>query len=491
MEQKPPGSQSSFKIDGDVKDATIVVGNNNVVTSIIRKYIFKDLRQLILVICSLLLVGGSIAGAYWYSKQPRKMTGNFNVAIAQFGQIQQDGSIAASAQAAKIANTLFNFLDSEYRASDIGLNVQVEHKNIPLITEDAQAQELAAKINASIVIYGDVYVNGDQAEFSPRFYVSERRDTAELTGQNELALPINFQVSQLNTQDKVNAELRTRTEVLFNFTKALIYFSDKNTNAALQADMAAIAAAQKAEAPFGGEEVLYLLASQIHASKKDFVAANAMLDQALVLNPQYSRAYLQRGNILYLLAQDAEFDPALLDGAQAAYMTAFQMPNQPDGAYIPIKAHDALGNILLVKAQVQGNSAELFAQAVQYYQFVVDEYQRTKDPFMEKYAAIAYFGIGAANEKQGKMAQALENYNKADSLTEELDFTNQIQQRIIAVQTASPQSIPPSSSMPPMLLATRVWWCVVPSVLGAVIVLVIVLAFMRQRRNKDRASDSD
>ncbi|HSL43710.1 MAG TPA: hypothetical protein VK897_09780 [Anaerolineales bacterium] len=394
-------------------------------------YLFRDVQQLALFLGFLIVVSGTMGGAYWYSIQPKKMTGDYNIAIAQFGEIQEDGRIKSSKNAEKIRSTLFDFLDSEYRAAGLGLTIQVEYENLPLIREDAQAEKLADQINADIVIYGNVSVHGNKAEFMPRFYVAERPDTRELTGQNELAHPIEFKISELGAQDILNTELRTRTEILFNFTKGLIYFSEKELEYAHQSIQTAIAAAEKPPQPFGGQEVLYLFAAHIQASRKDYATANQSLEKALSLNPQYARAYLARGNFFYLQATSVyPPDLELLKRAQAEYMIAYEMPNQPLGAYIPAKAHYSLGNVLSVRAQVENNDPTLFAQAMENYLYVVREYERTQDPILEKLLDESYYGIGAIYQKQGATDQAVEAYQKAYELTNDLEFKAEIELRM-------------------------------------------------------------
>lgn len=432
MDDKPPKTKPGVIIEGDVKDSNIVVGDGNIITTI-KNFVFRDTKQLIITIVTLLLVMGSISGGYWYSKQPRKMTGNFNIAIAQFGEIQADGSVKPSAKAEKISSTLFNFLDSEYRASGLGLTVQVAHKNMPLIIEDSQAEELAGKANADIVIYGNISVLGNQAEFSPRFYVAEQSDAKEMTGQNELAYPIEFDISNLGSGNEVHTELRTRAEILFNFTKGLIYYSKEDMDAALRSVQTAISVAEKLPEPFKGEEALYLLAAKIKISQEDMEGANQMLDQALEMNRNYARAYLARGNIFYTQAIEANFDAELLDKAKIEYTKAYEAPDQPEGAYIPIKAHTTLGNVLVVKAQ-QTNNPELFSQAVEHYLYVTEEYERTKDPFLRSYAEVAYFGLGAAYERQGHQSKAIEMYERAYDLTESEEFKSRIKDQIKAAQ---------------------------------------------------------
>src|SRR5688500_12512152 len=87
-------------------------------------YLFKDVQQLLLFLLFVVVVSATLGGAYWYSKQPKRMTGDYNIAIAQFGEMQPNGIIQPSAKAEQISQLLFDYLDSEYQAAALGLNVQ-------------------------------------------------------------------------------------------------------------------------------------------------------------------------------------------------------------------------------------------------------------------------------------------------------------------------------------------------------------------------------
>ena len=368
-------------------------------------------------------------GGYWYAIQPKEMTGDFNIAVAQFGEIQPNGDIKPSAQAEKISSALFNFLDSEYRTTGLGFTVEIAHKNMPLILEESQAEKLAQKVKADIVIFGNVFVQGEQAEFSPRFYVAAQPDTTELTGQNELAYPIIFNIADLASQELVNASLQNRAEILVNFTKGLVYFSQDDADSADRALQTAITAANDLNQPFDGQEVLYLLASRVDFSQGDIKNAHDMLDDALAINPNYARAYLARGNIYYIQASQQDFNLDLLKDALDEYEKAYQSPEQPDGANIPIKAHISLGNVYVVRAQ-KTNDKNDYDQATSHYSEVIKIYEKANNPELNEYAAIAYFGLGAAYERQENTAEAIDAYQQALELTDAQEFKTRIQGQI-------------------------------------------------------------
>jgi len=391
--------------------------------------IINTVRRFAFYLALLIVLVGLGGGGYWYAIQPKEMAGDFNIAIAQFGEIQPNGDIKPSAQAEKISSALFNFLDSEYRTTGLGFIVEIAHKNMPLILEESQAEKLAQKVKADIVIFGNVFIQGDQAEFSPRFYVAAHPDTTELTGQNELAYPIIFSVSDLASQELVNASLQNRAEILVNFTKGLVYFSQDDADSADRAIQTAITAANDLDQPFDGQEVLYLLASRVKFSQGDTKNAHDMLDDALAINPNYARAYLARGNMYYIQASQQDFNLDLLKDALDEYEKAYQSPEQPEGANIPIKAHISLGNAYVVRAQ-KANDKDDYDQAFSHYSEVIKIYEKANNPELNEYAAIAYFGLGAGYERQGNTVEAIDAYQQALELTDAQEFKARIQGQI-------------------------------------------------------------
>lgn len=388
-------------------------------------------KTAITIIGSLVIVVGGLAYLYNAAQKPARMTGDFNIAVAQFGEVTDQG-IVPSARATQIGKLLFDFLDSEYKATDFGLKIQVAHEKIGIITEDQEAEQLASDINANIVIYGDIFVEGNEASLSPRFYIADRPDTGELTGQHRLALPLEFEISSLDSQSKVNAELQSRAAILVSFTEGLSYISANNLTGASSSFQQAIHEAES-HGPYDGEEVLYLLAAITDEKQGNIEQALVDLDHALRLNPEYARAHLARGNIYYDRALRSSNDENLLSQALAEYEKAIEARDQPAGAHVVEKANISLGNVYVLRAQQTGDPG-LFAQAIDRYNQVVTQYGPTADEIIRDLVARAYFGLGIAYERQDNYTQARAAYQQCADLTKDSQIKSRCEGQLGIIQ---------------------------------------------------------
>jgi hypothetical protein len=253
--QQVQEQQSPTEIEQQAGDHAILIGQ------VFGDAVFQFLspKTAITILAALAIAAASLFYLYYRAQKPARMTGDFNIAVAQFGEVTDEG-IVSSALATQISKLLFDFLDSEYKATDFGLDVQVAHKKIGILTEDREAEQLAYDIGADLVIYGSVFVIGDEATLSPKFYVADQPDTGELTGQHQLALPIKFDISSFGFQDEVNTKLRSRAAILVFFTEGLVYLSADDFDQALQSFRGAICEAGN-HGPFDGQEVLYLFSA--------------------------------------------------------------------------------------------------------------------------------------------------------------------------------------------------------------------------------------
>ena len=84
-----------------------VVAIRGIATSI--KIVLQNSRPVVTLLLGLVLIGGAIASVYWLSLQPGRMTGDFNIAVAEFSQ---KGN-AEPKVADIVSQQVFRFLDDQ------------------------------------------------------------------------------------------------------------------------------------------------------------------------------------------------------------------------------------------------------------------------------------------------------------------------------------------------------------------------------------------
>ncbi len=430
-------SQLVTVVSGGQVDQIVNIARLGVLNLTVKRYLFlfKDVRQLITFLVSVLLVITATATLYWRVEQPAKMTGDFNIAVATFGEGTGDGETRKSGRASTISNRLFSFLDSEFSTSNLGIDVQLAHKNMPLVTDDRDAKKLAEQVNAQVVVFGTVQDSAGQVELLPRFWVDKSLYSEELTGPNALARPIVFSSGPSSpTQSPDSDNLTQRARLLVMFTKALAYaragFLDQS-----QSILDSAIEDIEAQPYFDGQEVFYLMRSQMARLEEDFSGALNDAERALELNPEYARGWLALGNAYYdQVTVTGDWDRYdLLDQAQQAYLAAQSAKQAPEGAYVQEKANVALGNTYSVLAQIL-SEPQLFEEGTSYFSKVINEYEASHDQDfrgdIKELVAAAYFGMGANEERQQNIVRALEYYRTSIELSEDKELRERAERQI-------------------------------------------------------------
>jgi tetratricopeptide (TPR) repeat protein len=376
------------------------------------------------------MIGGAIAAGRWWTQQAWIMTGDFNIAVAEFvpkGDAQEIAPIASQ--------RIFSFLDGQFVLSSFQ-NVQVQHDKIGVIPGAEEARALAKRINAHLVIYGDVTRINDHVLLTPQFYVAEthQADVAEVNGEHKLAAPITLLVKDLiDPSSEALKIMEQNTRILTEFTKALVYLeARKPSDLVLAKDsiMKAITEAERYD-NFAGKEVLYLFASDIVRRQGNLEEAQQYLDQAMLHNRNYARGFVAQANILY--------DRGNYYLASKLYKQAAEPKDQPLGAYVLEKASIGLGNICLTQYQyVQQNEVNttdvtsLANCALQNYQVVISSYNQQSDPeaVLAELTSGAYYSSGKIYQSAGQFESAQLAYEQALKLTEDPEQEKQIQQAL-------------------------------------------------------------
>ena len=303
-----------------------------------------SLKSILAILVITLMIGGFSLSVWQYLNRPPNLQGEFNIAIADFGEFNSQGEIVSSVSGQRISQALLLFLQSEFESQPFGLEVVVSNNNMPLITEDTKASELLKETNAHIVIYGTVAIDGQNAEFIPSFYVGENSNISEISGPNELAVPIEFEKQDLGFQSKVNKKLQEQSSILVLVTKGLVHLENDDILQASSAFEEAIRRSDSLLIPdFDGKELLFLLRGLVARLDGDIDGARIHYENALSTNPEYARAYIGMGNTFYQEFQIDWENKSLLDDSISFYEKALTAKDKPAGSFIDPKVYYSLG----------------------------------------------------------------------------------------------------------------------------------------------------
>ena len=414
------GGGAYFNKDVVVKRGGKVIGRDDNSRYL---FIFRSVPQVVAFLLIVIAISAAIAGGFWLSRQPAWMTGDFNIAVAEFEELPKSDKPTI---APLVSSGLFDNLDSIYKTDNLGLNIQVEHDKISAIHSPAEAAELAKQVNANLVIYGTVSVLGEDAKVTPKFWVYDalKNDTNDLIGVGEYQLEYPFQFlthEVLDNQSGVNTVLQQRANILIKFTQALVYRKTGQHPAAQSAVQQAINEAA-AYGNFKGKETLYLIAADIARLNKDLISSRHYVSEALTINPDFARAYIALGNILY---EQRDFAQAF-----DYYDRATRLLDQPSGAYIGEKANLGIGNIYHYQFQSQPANTALAELALHHFGSVIDAYQPSKDAAISELVALAYYGQGVIYQIQNEKDQTRRVLEKVLSISTDPTLRQKVQNRL-------------------------------------------------------------
>lgn len=399
------------------------------------------------VVLGILGVFGTFAYQSWRASQPVPMTKSFNIAVAAFGEQAGEGQpVRVSADGAWLSDRVYERLATALSAdADLQRVVEVRHANIgPLRGQTraqraAEANELAERLNATVVIYGTLDVRTPNV-FVPEFYVAEAYRGApeltgdfkvtgsgfELTGQNAFGDPIRVNLS-LSEQTRLDAEekIGPRAQALSLFTLGLAYLSIDRPDKALDY-------LERAEKVPGwtdtqGKEVLYLFKASTLVARRtpdDLKLASQEYERALELTQrQYARAFIGLGNVLYAQATDrGRIDFQRLDQAIGLYQEALNASDKPAGAYVEAKALFNMGLAYATKARFSTGACP-DPTTMDTLKRAIAEYAKDGSiPLAQDIGAKAYYQLGLVYEacadqykRQQKTAEAITLYADAQA----------------------------------------------------------------------------
>jgi tetratricopeptide (TPR) repeat protein len=386
---------------------------------------------------------------------PGRMTcGDLRIAVAEFGVEESQGRIVKSPNGLALAESVSGFLTRELgpcteeaAPSALGWKIQVwppsKTGHIRGTTPQdraLEAEKLADKIEADVIVYGNVEAHALETSFIPEFYLSERvlQRAAELAGQYEfgkaLTRPGSFDSPV--TRKELRTALEARAPALAQFAIGLSYFALNRFQEAHEHFEAA--AATEGWDDRDGKELIFLFLGHTAAQRDDLDSAEEYYHYILAeLNPEYARARLSTAEVLFHRARAGGCEPGKVDAeglrnAIQGFESALDAGDQPARSDIATKTAFGLGRAYLCLSQ--GGVADHWADAERECLKVIAEFeggnQRLKERVKELAAqAHAHLGLiyliylppDGQRDAEESYDLAVEEYSEAIKLTRHAD----------------------------------------------------------------------
>jgi tetratricopeptide (TPR) repeat protein len=366
-----------------------------------------------MALLAILVVSGLLWGWNQLNQIP-PMDDGFNVAVAEFTMLGEDGQAAVTELSEDVSRLFYDALEIEVTNMRSASRPRIRGpedigpvRGDDPVARNLNAAEVASRHNASILVYGVVTSGSNGHAVSLEFYVPDEAFGygSEAAGPNRLGLPIPF-TPPLDS-DK-NEKLGARVEALRSIVSGLLEFSEGRYEKAW-ADFK-WATDIGAWLPEEGKEVAWLLmgASKLRAydcaTDSDHLSlAWTAFNEARELNPEYARSYLGLGAAVLEKAKIHNggklvgVDEGKLIDAEGFYLTSLSAPDQPALAYVPARAASGLGQVHLLGFEwgLPGWSGQ---EAWDAFQQVVAEYEAAGQP-----SDLAWLAAGA-HAQLGRLA---------------------------------------------------------------------------------------
>ena len=378
------------------------------------------------------------------------MTGAFNIAVADFGEIDPgSGRVKSTRAATQASQLLFNGLQQQLQDSQqivplLSDKIRIRHDSTtPLIKGSTAAEreknvaELARTLNAQIVIYGNVVAGENGDDLQIQFYVSPQESEKEfnaLLGSQALGgkvrLPTSFSGAGALTNISADKPLALRSRIIFWLTVAL-------TQDLLGEPDQALATLQQAEQDLAdweesdGKELLYFLQGREYLFLEQYDDARTAFARAAAINPAYARAEVALGSVNAVVSNKQEADAErVADGsalrqaidAQQQGISAAEAGNDAFTAALA-KAALAQSMDVLCISQLNLGQIEQAANACQDALNIANEavayFSDTQENRIYAQAllgqGLAHFGLNYVSDAGGDREQALADLTAAES----------------------------------------------------------------------------
>ena len=341
---------------------------------------------LVLIVAVVIL---AVNGAF----APRTMSGIFNIAVAEFGEIGPDGVIQSSAAGKQMSQWTVTYLRDELNKEDANILIWPDQSNffrrtyVPLVQPSA-VEQTASDIHADLLLYGYIDTRSSPAQLVLNFWVApqDQYRFEDIQGNNQIGKPIrivNLQDPGIIVQGELESQSTAVAFIAMGLAQEQVGQSEDALAALLKAEKSAPQSAMVKF--FIGREYLFLSERQPDRQEELWQNAEEVLQQAIAIDPNYARAYIALGALYMKRATrlvDAVISPEQPPDPQAmqwveqaieAYQNVLDLKPDPIQYGNPVEevARLGLGNAYRLKGtifllQVDTNSAfQAFDEAIQ------------------------------------------------------------------------------------------------------------------------------
>jgi tetratricopeptide (TPR) repeat protein len=434
--QRPQGDVIAAQIGEDARN--VVVGKNviQIGTLQIPFYLAVIIAAgVVLITLSTAVIAFSSSGAASLLGKPARMTGLFNIAVANFGELDANGHVHASEDGRRLSEWLYEALQTEYTKNpDLArlVNVEIWHGTPGLfgrtiefgvLQDETATHQLADKVNAHVVIYGNVNPESEPPGLELKFYIAPqlRSEASSVIGSYSMGQPIPVKLP-FDPKDPVGNiatgdSLSTRSAALSLLTIGLTYELAGKYQKAYDLFQQAEATLADLE-PGNGQEIPYFfMGREALFLKKDQDAETAFGQALTASNQQYARAQIGLGSVYLFRAQNAKPEQrqaALNDLAQAItnYEKGVELAKQTQEPLVENIAQLALATALRVQGQMD-YQADDYANANKAYDKAIALLTPLLDPLATaqqyRFLAQAYQSLGAAYVQQADVYRLQKN----------------------------------------------------------------------------------
>ena len=394
-------------------------------------------------------------GVIYTFRQPARMEGIYNLAVAEIGLTGPDGVPQSTTGGAgeRLSGWLAGYLKDALEENpnvwvwQDGPEIRRQNVKIGRVAEDgdqtrvAAAGQIAERLGADMLVYGDIDARHSPAQLTLEFWIvpQDQNRFEEILGSHRLTTPVPI----LNPGDpglEAQPELKDQASTLAWIAMGLTHAQLGQTQAALEAFQKAEGFSPQSEVVqfFLGREYLFLVDQQPERQDSLEGSAEQAFTRSVSLNPDYARGFIGLGGVYFKRAQRllpevpltgggaedgggaadrADLSQALqlADQAIAAYQSAIDLEPDPAAYGVPVDsvARLGLGKSYRLKASAYQQTGE-YELAGQLFDQAIGNLEATIQPFgdsrQERYLAQAYEGLGNAYHWRANLLEIQQQY---------------------------------------------------------------------------------